>query len=154
MKTNKTYTLNEAQAALEHYCSYRERTHQEVALKLRKMGMIPQAIEKITLSLLQNDYINEERFAKNFARGKFRINKWGKIKIKQHLVQKGISKANISTGLAEINEEDYIQTLQDLATKKDLLLKEKNEYKKKQKLIQYLSQKGFETNLIYEYVLN
>jgi len=154
MKANKTYPLREAQIALEYYCSYQERSHKEVAQKLNKMGLIPQAIERITTSLLQNDFLNEERFAKSFARGKFRINKWGKIKIKQHLHQKGVSKANINIGLQEINEEEYLQTLHDLAKKKSNLLKENNVYKKKQKLIQYLYQKGFETTLISELVLN
>ena len=154
MKAKKIYTLQEAQIALEHYCSYQERTHQEVAEKLKKMGMIPQAIEKITISLLQNDFLNEERFAKSFARGKFRIKKWGRIKIKQHLFQKGISKANINIGLSEINDEEYLQTLQELAKKKSILLKKDSVYKRKQKLIQYLYQKGFETTLIYEFVLN
>lgn len=154
MNRSKTYTLQEAQTILERYCSYQERTHKEVISRLIKMGMISEAIDLITISLLQNDFLNEERFAKSFARGKFRINKWGKIKITQHLVFKGISKANITIGLLEIDDEEYKKTILSLADKKRLLIKEENKFKKNQKLIQYLQQKGFETSIIYECIIN
>jgi len=153
VKTHKTYTFQEALKALENYCSYQERTHREVETKLYKMGMITEAAEKIIISLLENSFLNEERYAKSFARGKFRINKWGRIKITQHLVQKGISEPNIKIGLLEIDEEDYILTMLELAKKKSKLLKEDTVYKNNQKLLQYLYQKGFETALVYEFVI-
>jgi regulatory protein len=152
LKTKQTYTIKEAQLALEHFCSYQERTHREVADKLYKMGMIPEVADEITISLMQNNFLNEERFAKAFAGGKFRINKWGKIKIKQALLQKGVSSRNIEIGLAEINEEDYRQTIRDLIEKKSPTIKAKNTFEKKQKLLKYLRQKGFEINLVLEYV--
>lgn len=153
MHTKKSYTFQEAQLALERYCSYQERSHDEVAQKLKKMGMIPEVIQRITLSLLENNFLNEERFARSYVRGKFRIKKWGRIKITQNLRQKGISTANIKLALLEIEEQDYLQTLHELAKKKDGLIKEANTYKRKQKLIHYLYQKGYETALIYEFVL-
>lgn len=152
MKTKQTYTVKEAQLALEHFCSYQERTHREVADKLYKMGMIPEAADEITISLMQNNFLNEERFAKAFAGGKFRINKWGKIKIKQALLQKGVSSRNIEIGLAEINEEDYRQTIRDLIEKKSPTIKTKNTFERKQKLLKYLQQKGFEISLVLEVV--
>lgn len=153
MRNQKSYTVKEAQKALEHYCSYQERTHREVDDKLQSLGMIPEVREKILISLLQNNFLNEERFAKAFARGKFNNNQWGKVKIKQHLIQKGVSSANISIGLAEITEEAYFATIQTLAHKYQLKNKETNPYKRKQKLFRYLQQKGFETSVIYTCVM-
>ena len=150
MQSSKTYTVQEAKVALERYCVYQERTHQEAASKLVKMGMITEAREVVLLHLYQHDFINETRFAKVYAGGKFRINKWGRLKIKKGLLQKGVSTANINEGLAEIDTEEYSSVLQELATKKQQLIKAKNPYEKKQKLTRYLQQKGYEMNLIYE----
>ena len=80
VRNQKSYTIKEAQKALEHYCSYQERTHREVDDKLQSLGMIPEVREKILISLLQNNFLNEERFAKAFARGKFNNNQWGRLK--------------------------------------------------------------------------
>ena len=167
MKKQGGYSIQEAQAVLERYCSYQERSHKEVAEKLQKMGMIPEAQEGIILHLLQHNFLNEERFAKAFAGGKFRIKKWGKLKITQALVQKGVSTANIKTGLDEIDTQDYIRTLKELTKKylgfttfnsdkndeEWLLAIKKLSYPEKQKLIRHLYQKGFETGLIYEYII-
>ncbi len=150
----KTYTVTEAKQALEHYCAYRERTHGEVAQKLRDMGMIPVVSEQIIAGLIQDDFLNETRFAKSFARGKFRINHWGKIKIKQQLQQKGVSEANIKTGLSEIDPDEYQNTLRQLIAKKYPKIKAKNSFEKKQKLVQYLRLKGFEMSLIQEMLVS
>jgi regulatory protein len=152
LKSKQTYTVKEAKLALEHFCSYQERTHKEVAEKLYKMGMIPEVIDQITISLIQNDFLNEERFAKAYAGGKFRINKWGKIKIKQALLQKGVSSQNIEIGLAEIDENDYRKTIIDLAQKKSKTLKAKSPFERKQKLVKYLQQKGFEISLVLDII--
>lgn len=145
----KTYTVEEAQRALEHYCSYQERSHKEVEQKLQSIGMIPLACEQIIGHLIQNNFLNEERYAKSFARGKFNINKWGKIKIQQALLTKGVSNANIEIGLTEIDNEDYLKTLRDLIAKYQQNNKETIPYKRKQKLYKYLQQKGYETSVIY-----
>lgn len=94
--------------------------------------------------------MSEERFARSFARGKFRIKKWGRNKIKQELKAREISTPLIKIALTEINDEDYINTLGELAVKKSLLLKEKDTFKKRNKLNNYLLQKGFESSLVYE----
>ena len=152
MKTQKSYTVDEATKALEHFCAYQERCHKEVEQKLYDLKMIPEAKEKIILHLLQHNFLNEERFANAFVRGKFSIKKWGRIKIVSELKFKNISSYNIKSALKEINEEDYIITLQEIAEKKLALIKEPNSFKKKSKLITFLISKGFETNLVYTVV--
>ena len=95
--------------------------------------MIPEAISQIVNTLIQDNYLNEERFAKSFARGKFKIKKWGKIRIVRELKLRDISKYNIEIALKEINEEDYFNTLNELAEKRLKQIKEKDLYKKKKK---------------------
>ena len=152
MHKKTTYTVNEALKKLEHYCSYQDRCHKEVEDKLHKMNMIPEAKEKIIVHLIEHKFLNEERFAKSFARGKFRIKKWGKQRIVRELKFKGISKYNIDSGLKEISEEDYLQTFNELAEKKFNSITETNIYKKKKKLIDYLLYRGWETNLVFDKV--
>ncbi|WP_456376950.1 regulatory protein RecX [Lutibacter sp.] len=154
MNPKKTYTVDEATKALEHFCAYQERCHKEVEKKLYDLKMIPEAKEQIILHLLQHNFLNEERFAKAFVRGKFSIKKWGKIKIVNALKFKNISPYNIKSALQEINDEEYVNTLQKIAEKKLALLKEPNVYKKKNKLITFLMSKGFETNLVYKVTNN
>jgi len=154
MKNQKSYTVEEATKALEHFCAYQERCHKEVEQKLYDLRMIPEAKEQIILHLLQHNFLNEERFAKAFVRGKFTIKKWGRIKIVSELKFKNISPYNVKTALKEIDEDDYLATLQQIAKKKLALIKESNSFKKKNKLINYLISKGFESNLIYVVVNN
>jgi regulatory protein len=149
MKNQKSYTVNEARKVLEHFCAYQERCHKEVEQKLYDLKMIPEAKEQIILHLLQHNFLNEERFSKAFVRGKFTIKKWGRIKIVNELKFRNISSYNIKTALKEINEDDYLTVLQQLAEKKLTLIKETNSFKKKNKLSTYLISKGFETNLVY-----
>ncbi|MCF7559726.1 RecX family transcriptional regulator [Sabulilitoribacter multivorans] len=150
MQSKKTYTLQEATKKLEHYCAYQERCHQEVRKKLESMHMIPEAIDVIIVHLLKHNFLNEERFAKTFVRGKFRIKAWGRRRLTYELKKKDISKVNINQALTEIENEEYIEVFNELAEKKARLIKETNVYKKRKKLIDYLSYKGFETHLVYE----
>jgi len=152
MNPKKTYTVNEATKILEHFCAYQERCHKEVEQKLYDLKMIPEAKEKIILHLLQHNFLNEERFAKAFVRGKFSIKKWGRIKIINELKLKNISTYNIKSALQEINEEDYYSTLRKIAIKKLKLLKEPNTFKKKNKLTTFLISKGYEFELVYKIV--
>jgi len=152
MQKSKTYTVEQAKRRLEQYCVYQDRSHYEVVKKLREMKMIPMAIDVIILHLMQHNFLNEERFAKSYVRGKFNIKKYGRIKITQGLKQKNISTNLIKIALKEIEEEAYLVTLAQLAKKKMSLLKEPNKYKKKQKLIRFLMQKGYESHLIYDLV--
>ncbi len=152
MKNNKTYTVEEAKRRLEQYCVYQDRSHHEVQQKLRDMQMIPMAIDVVVLHLMQHNFLNEERFAKSYVRGKFTIKKYGRIKITQGLRQKGIGNNLIKTAFQEIDETAYLETLSQLGTKKLAALKEPNPYKKKQKVIRFLMQKGYESSLIYEWL--
>ncbi len=152
MQFQKSYTVEEATRALEHFCAYQERCHKEVEKKLTDLRMIPEAQDKIILHLLQHNFLNEERFSKAFARGKFKVKKWGKIKIVNELKFKNISPYNIKTALKEIDTKEYYSTLLKTAKKKLQLIKETNSYKKKNKLYTYLQSKGFESNLISEAV--
>ncbi|QRM88538.1 recombinase RecX [Lacinutrix sp. WUR7] len=152
MNTHKTYSLDEAQKKLEFYCAYQERSHKEVVTKLKDMRMIPDAIDVIVVHLIQNNFLNEERFAKAFVRGKFRIKKWGKNRLKLELKRKDISKTIIDIALKEIDAADYLETFHALAEKKAETIKEPNSYKKKKKLADYLLYRGWESPLVYDVV--
>jgi regulatory protein len=144
------YQIDEAQKKMEHYCAYQERCHQEVEMKLCGMQLIPEAVEKIMLHLLENDFINETRFAKAFARGKFSIKKWGRNRIVNELKKRKISAYNINLALQEIDDQDYTVTLEALAEKRLKQITEKDKYKKRKKLADYLLYRGWESDLVYE----
>ena len=150
MKNSNTYTVDEATKKLEHYCAYQDRCHKEVISKLQQMNMIPLAIDTIISHLIKHNYLNEERFAKSFARGKFNIKKWGKQRIVRELKTRGISRFNIETALKEISDTDYINTFNELSKKRLSQIKESNKFKKKKKLVDYLLYRGWETHLVYE----
>lgn len=145
-------TVAEALRKMEHYCAYQERCHKDVEDKLKTMRLIPEAKEKIILHLLDQNFLNEERFAKAFARGKFNIKKWGKQRIVRELKFRNISPYNVKTALKEISEKDYFETFHKLAEKKYSALTEQDKNKKRKKLVDYLLYRGWETNLIYEKV--
>ena len=148
--SKKTYTVQEATSKLEHYCAYQERCHQEVRQKLMAMHMIPEAIDIIIVHLLEHNFLNEERFAKTFVSGKFRIKSWGRSRLTYELKKKGISKVNVNQALKGITNEDYTEVFNDLAEKKANAIKETNVYKKRKKLIDYLLYRGWESHLVYE----
>lgn len=148
----KSYTVQEALQKLMHYCAYRDRSQKEVEDKLDDLRMIPEAKEKIIISLMQENFLNEERFARSFVRGKFRIKKWGRIKITQELKKKEISAPIIKLGLSEIKESDYRKTLYELAEKKVEKITEPNAYKKKKKLADHLLRRGYESTLVFDCV--
>lgn len=152
MKTSppKTYSVDEAKRKLEYYCSYQDRCHYEVTEKLRSLNMIPQVIDAITVHLIEHNFLNEERFAMSFARGKHNIKKWGKVRIVSELKHRQISKYNIERALKEISPADYLNNFHELAESHWTSIKEKNLQKKKKKFCDFLLRKGFETNLIFE----
>lgn len=151
MKTHTTYTVDEARNKLEQYCAYQDRCHREVNSKLREMRMIPEAIDQIVTHLIQENYLNEERFSKSFARGKFRIKKWGKNRIINELKAKGITKYNIECALKEIDDKEYYNCFEELAQKRlAQLTLEKNKYKKRKKLADYLLYRGWPGDWVYE----
>ena len=147
----KTYTVEEAKRKLEAYCAYQDRCHKEVREKLYQMRMIPDAIDAIVYHLLQHKFLDEERFARSFARGKFRHKKWGKNRIKQELKQREIGTYLINKAFTEIPDSEYRNTFDDLAQKRfDLLTTEKDKYKKRKKLADYLVYRGWPGDWIYE----
>ena len=152
MQHKKTYTLNEAIKKLEHYCAYQERCHKEVQQKLKEFGMIPEAIDVVIGHLLEHNFLNEERFAKTYVQGKFKIKKWGKRRLTLALKQKDVSKYNINLGLSMLSDEEYIVTFNTLAEKKFNSIKETNSLKKKKKLADYLLYRGWEPHLVYDKV--
>ncbi|MBL85161.1 MAG: recombinase RecX [Winogradskyella sp.] len=150
MNLQTTYTVDEAQKKLENYCAYQERCHKDVRKKLKDMKMIPEAIDKIVVHLINHNFLNEERFAKAFVRGKFRIKKWGKNRLVRELKFKDVSKYAIDVALKEIDEADYFETLDELTQKRIAQVNEKNIYKKKKKVADYLLYRGWESHLVYQ----
>ena len=136
---------------IRHYCSYQERCHAEVKDKLYSFGLHRKEVDEIIAGLVVENYLNEERFAITYAGGKFRINSWGKNKIKQGLKLKHVGDYCIKKALKEIDQTDYLKTIKKLSQQKLLMLKsEKNIFVKKRKLQNFLIQRGFEIDLINE----
>lgn len=146
----KVIDKNQALKKAEHYCAYQERSQQEVREKLYSFNLYSKEVEDIISQLIQNNFLNEERFAIAFALGKFRIKHWGRIKIRQSLKLKRVSEALIRKAINQIDAEDYYATLQKLIAKKNDVLNEKNSFKRKNKLILYALSRGFERDLIMD----
>ena len=144
----KYLTKEEAIQKLRHYCSYQERSHYEVQQKLWELGVRRVEHDEIISTLIEEDYLNEERFAKAFVGGKFRMKDWGRKKIWHALKEKQVSEYNIKKGMKEIDDEEYKNVLQELAEKKYALLKGEQYLVRKKKTIDYLTQKGFEVDLV------
>lgn len=147
------YSKEEALQKARHYCGYQERCHQEVKEKLYGFGLKKNEVEEILSTLIEDSYLNEERFAIQYAGGKFRIKQWGKIKIKSALKQKQVSDYCIKKALASIPEDDYAKIFAKLAEGKQKTLKgEKNQFIKKRKITDYLLRKGYETDRISRFI--
>jgi regulatory protein len=152
MQNKKSFTVDELQKKMEYYCVYQDRCHQEVERKMNEYQLIPEAKEKILLYLMAHNFLNEERFSRSFARGKFRIKNWGKQRIVRELRVKNISNYNIKSALKEINEEEYLQTIYRITENRNNSITEKNTLKRKKKLQNFLLRKGFEYDLIFKTV--
>lgn len=137
------FTVTEALAKMQKFCAYQERCMQDVRSKLYQFGIKNSEAEFVIAELISEKYINEERFAKTFARGKFRINRWGKVKIEVALKQKNISPFCIKKGLQEISSGEYSKTIQ-LLIKKLSINKQDLTKTEKAKIIRSLLSKGFE----------
>ncbi|WP_136667639.1 regulatory protein RecX [Flavobacterium sp. H122] len=135
---------------IEHYCAYQERCHEEVISKLKSLKLPYDEIDEYMAYLIENNYLNEERFACSFVRGKHNIKKWGKIRLVNELKFRKISRYNIDTALKEISSEAYLNTFNSLAEKEWESIKETNIQKKKRKFCDFLLRKGYESNLIFE----
>lgn len=144
----KYLTKEQALQKLKHYCTYQERSHYEVKQKLYELGVRTNDHDEMIASLIDQDYLNEERFAIQFAGGKFRMKQWGKKKILYALREKKVSDYSIKKALAEINEDDYLEVLKKLTEEKYGLLKDEQYLERKKKTIDYLIQKGYEYDIV------
>jgi regulatory protein len=149
-KTTKVYTSAQAFVKIASFCAYQERTQQEVRLKLYEYGIKSDEVEVIIVKLIEDNFLNEERFAKAYAGGKFRIKKWGRLKILRALEMKELSSYCIKSGLKEIDEEDYLETISLLIAKKSTEITLKNNFQKSHKIATYLISRGFEPDLVWE----
>lgn len=147
----KSFTLTEITKKAEIYCAYQERCHEELIQKLKTMTSSQTVIDSVIVHLIENNFLNEERFACSFARGKHRIKHWGRVRIVNELKFRGISKYNIDTALKEI-QDDYLDTFHRATEKFWDTIHEKNGLKKRKKFCDFFLRKGFESNLIYEKV--
>lgn len=150
MEKSQSLTVDEALAKMMQYCVYQDRCHQEVEKKLDQLTMFETAKAHIIAALIKDDFLNEERFSKSFARGKFRIKKWGRIRIVRELKRRHISQFNIKTALKEIDDNAYIDTIEKLADKKFNQQNKDCSRKSRQKIYQYLAYRGYEYALIYD----
>ena len=138
----------------EQFCAYQERSQQEIRDKLYEYGLHSAEVETIISQLIETNFLNEERFATSYSLGKFRIKKWGKIKIKQGLRLKRVPEKLICKALSRIDPDEYWATLSSLYEKKAALIVEKDLFKRKYKLTQYLAGKGYEKDLINDLLSN
>ena len=145
----KTYAVAEALEKMRHYCAYQERCHKEVKNKLYSMQMIPEAIAQIMGTLVSENYLNESRFALQFAQGKFSIKHWGKLRITRELKTRSVSDYDIRKALSAIDDKAYLEKISAISSKKWVQLEESKPQVRKQKLYQYLAYRGWETHLIY-----
>jgi regulatory protein len=157
MDIPKAKKITEEKVALvkaEHYCAYQERSQQEVRDKLYEWKLWTDAVENIISQLISANFLNEERFAKTYTKGKFNQKGWGKIKIKQGLKLKQVPDVLIKKALQTIDPDDYFTTLERTLQKKALLIPEKDPYKRRYKLQQYAMGRGYESDLIADVLKN
>ena len=151
-KQSKYISKEEALTKLQKYCAYQDRCHQEVRTKLINLGIYGDELEEIIVELINDNFLNEERFARSYARGKFRIRRWGKNRILKELKFRKISDYCIRKAMKEIDDEEYMQTLEEIIQKKQQHSKEKDPFKAKNKIAKYAISRGYESHLVWEYV--
>ena len=154
MHNKRVYDIKIAIERLKNYCALQDRCQWDVTKKMKEWGLLEMTQNHILEILIQEKYVDEERFAQSFCRGKFLIKKWGKVKITNELKKKQISDICIKKGLEEIDKEEYLSTLHKLIEKKNSLLKDKNDFVRKKKIVDYVVRKGYESDLVWERVRN
>lgn len=148
----KKYTPAQAFEKISHYCAYQERSHREVRNKLYEFGLFKTDVEELLTRLITEGFLNEERFAKAFAGGKFRMKKWGRNKIVHELEAHALTQKCIQKGLLEIDHGQYTKTLKELIRKKLTQTEEANLFKKRDKVARYAIGKGFEPELVWVFL--
>jgi len=148
-RIKKRLSSVEAWAKIQHYCAYQERSHREVKEKLYTYGLYKNEVEELLVRCISEGFLNEERFARSFAGGKFRVKKWGRLKIENELKQHGLSKNCIARGLKELNPDDYTKTLFFLMTRKIARSKLLHYKTLKNKVTSSAIGKGYESELVW-----
>ena len=150
MRNKRVYDIKIALERLKNFCALEDRCQFDVIQKMKEWGLLELTQDHILKILITDKYIDEERYAQSFCRGKFRIKKWGRIKITNELKKKKISNICINEGLKEIEDEEYEILLNNLLEKKNNSLKNKNHFVRKKKIASFLIQRGFEGNLVWD----
>lgn len=145
----KPLSINEITSKMEHYCAYQERCHGEVVSKLKTMGLSRNEIDAIVVHLIDGNFLNEERFARAFARGKHRIKSWGISRIVNELKARNISQYNINAALKEINADEYDAAFHNLAERHWQGMTERHPLKRRKKFCDFLLRKGYDSDLVY-----
>ena len=146
----KKLELAEARLKIARYCAYQERAHAEVVDRLYSYGLNRDEVEDLLAWLISENYVNEERYAIAYAGGKFRVKRWGRIKIKQYLEQKKVSSYSINKALSEIDEQDYIASLDHLISTTTIKQKTGNVFEYRHKLSRSLINKGYEPDIVWD----
>lgn len=152
MDKEQELSRNEVKLKAANFCAYQERSQKEVRNKLYDLGLYRDDVEEILTELILEGFINEERFAKAYCGGKFRVKKWGKQKILQGLKQHDISRYCCEKGLEEIEDAEYHEMLEELIVKKEAQVKADNLYAKRHKVATYVISKGFEPDMVWPLV--
>jgi regulatory protein len=147
-KKQKVYTVKQGIVKAQAYCAYQERCQQEVRNKLNEWGLYGDEAEEVIAALISENFLNEERFALAYVSGKFRLKKWGRVKLKLELKSRKISDYCIKKALAQIDSEEYEKTILELIEKKKKDIKDKLPYKRKYKMLKYIVSKGFEYDIV------
>ena len=152
MMNDKIYDVKIIKEKIRHYCAIMDRCQYQVITKLKSYGLSDVLADEILIELIQNKYLDEERFARSFCSGKFKIKRWGRNKIAFELSKLKVPKSCISQAMLEIDDVDYNDVIKHLVNKKMALLKHKNTYVRKKKVVDYLLRKGYESELVWSYV--
>ncbi|RAW03062.1 regulatory protein RecX [Pseudochryseolinea flava] len=148
----KRLTVSESRQKIYRFCAYQERSHSEVRDKLYEYGLYRDEVDEILSHLITEGFLNEERFAKAFAGGKFRLMKWGRIKIVHALEARGLTPNCIKSGMKEIEDDAYLQTLTEILQKKSQQTGDKDPFVRRDKVARFAIQKGFEPDLVWRVI--
>ena len=149
---DKIYDVKIVNERIRHYCALMDRCQYQVITKLKSYGISNTLADEILIELIQNKYVDEERFARSYCSGKFKIKRWGRKKIAFELTKLKVPNSCIKLAMSEIDDDDYNKTIRYLANKKMALLKEKNMFIRKKKVVNYLIRKGYESELVWSCV--
>lgn len=147
-KNQKVYTVKQGIIKAQAYCAYQERCQQEVRSKLNEWGLYGDEAEEVIAALISDNFLNEERFAMTYVSGKFRIKKWGRVRLKLELKSRKISEYCIKKALAQISAEEYETTIKELIEKKKKDIKDKMPFIRRYKMMKYIVSKGFEQDIV------